>query len=75
MSDRADPPYSPWLDGALKGSMRGFMEAYRPSGLGYQIQTWRVTRSGCQNTNGEPVSGLVGAQSVWAAVKVKVPSS
>ena len=40
--------------------MSGFVEANRPSGFGYQIQTCRVTSGGCQKTNGEPVSGLAG---------------
>ena len=42
--------------------------------MGYQSHTCRVTRSGCQKLNGEPVLGLRVAHSLWQAlVNVIVP--
>src|SRR5436309_3207931 len=57
---------------SLNGATSGLVLEYRPAGLGYQIHTCIVVRSGCQKLNLDPVPGLVLGQVVefWSGMNV-----
>src|SRR5690349_20568894 len=61
--------------GSSKGATSGFVDENRPLGFGYHSHTCMVTRSGCQKTKGDPVSGLFGAHPASVAEVTNVPSS
>src|SRR5215472_10883219 len=64
----------PLVQPPLNGDTSGLVLEYRPAGLGYQIHTCIVVRSGCQKVNGDPVFGFVLAQVFWFSSGMNVPS-
>jgi hypothetical protein len=59
---------------SLNGAISGLVLEYRPAGLGYQIHTCMVVRSGCQKLNVDPVLGLVFWQVLEFSSGMNVPS-
>ncbi len=70
--DAAALPVGSLAQPPLNGATSGLVLEYRPAGLGYQIHTCIVVRSGCQKKNGDPVFGFVFGQVLefWSGMKV-----
>ena len=52
-------PLRCWSYCELNGWTSGLAPEYSPEGFGYQSQTWRVIRFGCQKLNAAPELGAV----------------